>query len=240
MRGPERLPRLLAQSRRRPRPRFARRLAAHGRHRRARRRGLLLDQAAGSRRWSSRAARTSIPAEIEAVLHEHPAGQRRRRRRCARRALGRGLRRIRRPNGAVRPRTSCARTAASGSRASRCRRRSTSSTSCRATRWARFRSRSWFPARLHRGYAGVSPRHDRRRHQRRRAPALEARSRHAPQAARRGRARVRRARLPRRVGRQAGRGRRRRRRAPSTSTSTRRRRSSTSSCATSTAACGTR
>ena len=37
------------------------------------------------------------PAEIENVLHEHPAVARGRRRRRARRALGRGLRRLRRP-----------------------------------------------------------------------------------------------------------------------------------------------
>ena len=67
-------------------------------------------------------------------------------------------------------------------------------------------------SRLRRTYAGVSSRHDRRRHQRRRSPAVEARSRHATQTARRGRARVRRPWLPRSVGRQAGRGRRRRRR----------------------------
>ena len=46
-------------------------------------------------------------------------------RRRARRALGRGLRRVRRDGRAGRARRSCARSAASGSRASRCRRRST-------------------------------------------------------------------------------------------------------------------
>ena len=70
------------------------------------------------------------PAEIEAVLHEHPAvadaavvgvADERWGEVCVAFVVARVGRS---------PRTSCARTAASASRASRCRRRSTSSTSC--------------------------------------------------------------------------------------------------------------
>ena len=69
------------------------------------------------------------PAEIENVLHEHPAVARGRGRRRARRALGRGVPRVRRALPARRPRRSCSRTAASASRASRCRARCASSSS---------------------------------------------------------------------------------------------------------------
>ena len=171
------------------------------------------------------------PAEIEAVLHDHPGGRRGGGRRRARRALGRGLRRLRRDRASRSRSRSCARICRSGSRASRCRRRSTSSTRCRATRSARCRRPS----------SGRRWRDDRRRHRAPRGRPLSARGldtrRRLLDAAERVFGEVG---YLGRVDREDHRGRRRRRRAPSTSTSTRSRRSSTSSSATSTSACGTR
>ena len=117
------------------------RLARHRRHRRARRRGLLPDRRPARRTWSSRAARTSIrPRSRTCCTSTRPCGGRGRRR--ARRALGRGVPRVRRRSPATRPRTSCSSTAAAGSRATRCRRASASSTRCRGTRSTRSSSPS--------------------------------------------------------------------------------------------------
>ena len=142
------------------------------------------------------------PAEIEAVLHDHPAVADAAVVGVAGRALGRGLRRVRRRRRRRSPTRSCASTAASGSRASRCRRRSASSTSCRATRSARCQKQELelevraMTDVVHRTSTGgtLSQR------------GLDTRA--AP--ARCGRGGLRRARLPRRVDRQDHRGRRRR------------------------------
>ena len=116
-------------------------------------------------------------------------------------------------------------TAASGSRASRCR---------SAVRFVEALPRSAMNKvlkdELRRGAARRAD--DRATDGRRRPTLCEARRAHAPAPARGGRARLRRARLPRRLDRQDHRGRRRRRRAPSTSTSRASRRSSTSSSST--------
>ena len=78
------------------------------------------------------------PAEIEDVLHGHPAVPRRRSSAC--RTSG-GARPARHSScfalARLRARASCARSAARALRGSRCRRRSPSSTSCRGRRWGR-------------------------------------------------------------------------------------------------------
>ena len=74
------------------------------------------------------------PAEVENVLHEHPAVTEAAVVGDARRSLGRGLPRVRRAALGGDARRSCSSSAASGSRATRCRRASASSTRCRGTR----------------------------------------------------------------------------------------------------------
>ena len=81
------------------------------------------------------------PAEVEAVLHEHPQRRGRGGRRRPARALGRGRRRVRRRRRRRRGRADRV-VPRRGSRASRCRSRSASSARSRATASARSRSRS--------------------------------------------------------------------------------------------------
>ena len=163
------------------------------------------------------------PAEVEAVLHEHPQvadaavvgvpherwGEVRRR-----------VRRRRRRSREDELIEWCARAARAlqGAEVGPLRRRDPAQ-----LRWARSRSRA-----SSRRCVAMTDVVDRRR----RARALGARREDAAAAARRRRAGLRRARLPRRVDREDHRGRRRRRRGRSISTSRRRRRSSTSSSAT--------
>ena len=137
---PERLPRLLAE----PggdRGGGARRMAAHRRHRRARRRGLLPDPRPAEGHGHLR-RRERVPGRGRGGARRAPGRGRGGGRRRAGRALGRGLRGVRRPPLRGRARTSCSSSRGSASPGSRCRSRSTSSTRCRGTRSARCRSPS--------------------------------------------------------------------------------------------------
>ena len=95
VRGPERLPRLLAQ-RRRDGGRVPRRLAAHRRRRRARRRGPLPHPRPAQGHVRLR-RRERLPGRDRGRPARASRSRRRRRRRRPRRALGRGGRRVRRP-----------------------------------------------------------------------------------------------------------------------------------------------
>ena len=81
---------------------------------------------------SSPAARTSRPAEVEAVLEGHPAVAEAAVHGAPHPRVGRGGRGDRRRRAPTSPRTSCAPTAPTGWRRSRCPRRSASPTRCRA------------------------------------------------------------------------------------------------------------
>ena len=131
------------------------------------------------------------PAEIENVLHEHDAVARSRRRRRSRRALGRGLSRLRRP--ARRPRTE-------DELLELCRGRLARYKVPRGIRFVESLPRNALDKVVKSELAGARP-----------MKALTARRRaHAPEAARGGGADLRRARLPRRLDRQDHRGGRRR------------------------------